>query len=273
MRPPSWGEELAPLLALWYSLIALGPTLLRLAVVVVVGLVLTRVFQRVVRFVAQRVGLDAVCERVGVTSALKALGQARPPSALLARLAGLVGLALVLFTAADVAGLTGLRAMLARLLAYLPNLLVGALMAGAGVFLGQLARRVVFGALSRNPQLEAPEAISRAVEWLILIVALAMAAQQLGLEIALIHNMILIVVAGALIAVAITLALGALPMARQLIARYYVTRQLQLGDALEVLGQRGTLAQFAPTGIVMETSEGRLVVPYALLVESVVKRR
>jgi peptidoglycan/LPS O-acetylase OafA/YrhL len=155
----------------------------------------------------ERVGLDRRAREWGLTSG-RTPAPGRQLSHLVARTAAwfvvLAGLAMAL----DVLGATTPTALGMGLLSFLPRLLAGILVLLVGIGAARfLERSVLIGAV--NQQIQEARYLALAVKWLVLVLAAAMALEQVGVGGGLATLAFGIVLGGVMLAAALAVGLGA----------------------------------------------------------------
>ena len=163
----------------------------------------------------------------------------------------------------EIIGLPVLTDLFGRLAAYLPNIIAAAALIVGGLVAARLVRGSVFraAALMRlEHQAESLAGLSQAV---ILAVASVMALEQLGLEGRVLELILAITVGSALAAVGLAFALGARTAVANIVAARYVSQLLRVGQQIRIDEIRGTVAQITSTAVVVDTDEGKVVVPAA----------
>ena len=68
------------------------------------------------------------------------------------------------------------------------------------------------------------------------------------------------------------IALGALPIMRQLVARHYLRGMVQVGDRVAVAQHEGVLQAFGATGLVLRNDHGTVLLPYDWSLRSDMRR-
>lgn len=169
---------------------------------------------------------------------------------------------LIFFVAAatQVLGLNVFTAWLAGVVNYLPTLLVGVLIIITGFMLSRLARDVV-EATSAIASAKQRELFGRAVQAVILVTALLVGADQIGIEI----TFLVIIAAttgGTIVAsVALALSLGARTYVANVIGSHHLRQTFLVGQTVKVAGFEGRILELTPVSLVLETSEGRVTLP------------
>lgn len=238
------GEQLPGILAAT-TLVLLGwlaAWLLRLAT--------QRVTARVARLVSNR----------SIRNEIRSSGVETFAPKLVGAFAYWVVLLFFLAAAAEVVGLTVVTAGVSRLARYLPQLLAAALVVLVGLVLGNLTRRGVASAATSSG-LAHGELVGRALRVVILLVAGIVALDQVGIDSRILDVLILIVAGTLLGGAALAFGLGARRVVGNLLAVHYLTQTYRTGQTIRVGGFEGRILEFTSTGVVLQTTEGQVLVP------------
>lgn len=160
--------------------------------------------------------------------------------------------------AAGVLGLSVFSDWIDALLRMLPALLAAALVLFTGVVGATLLRNLVTRAARR---LEYRAALGYATQGLVLALAAVIALDLIGLDVSflmLLAGVVLGAVAGAL---ALAFGLGARTTVGNLLGARYLRRHVHLGDELRIGDIEGRVVELSVQDVVLETEEGRTVVP------------
>ena len=109
--------------------------------------------------------------------------------------------------------------------------------------------------------MEHPEFVSKLVYYAILAISVAMAAEQIGLQVTLISTLIAIVAAAAAFGLALSLALGSKTVFSNLLAKHYAQRMFRPGDVIQVGELRGTVLRYGPLIVWLECDGDAVSVP------------
>lgn len=157
---------------------------------------------------------DALCERVGLTSALARAGIARPASHAVGRLSFWVVFLLFAFMGIDALDLPTTANLVSVMLAFLPNILAAALLLLFGVLLANfMAEAALIAAV--NAQIQEARLIANLIRWGILLFTAAMVLTQLGIAKEIVIAAFSITFGGIVLALAIALGLGGRHIARE----------------------------------------------------------
>ena len=177
-------------------------------------------------------------------------------------------LVLLFFIAAatNILGLAMFAGWLDRLVAYLPKIVSGVFIIVAGVVVGNIARdgvHATFGSVSETQRSYMARGAQIATLTLLAIVGF----EQIGVDVTVITTILGITVACLLGGLAIAFSLGARVYVSNLIGAHYLGRDFRIGERVRIGGIEGTIVEFTPVAVILETAEGRLNVPARLFSE------
>lgn len=165
-------------------------------------------------------------------------------------------------------GIDGISSVLEAMLRFLPKFIIGVAIIGAGYLLGLLLRELV-ARLDDDPDLDALP--PRLVHGAVVLVAVVMGLQHMGVDISFVARLLLVVVTVLLGGMALAFALGARQHAANLIAQAEMQRY-SVGESIRIAGKEGTIVSMHRTGLDLATREGVVAIPAALFSSEVVVR-
>lgn len=213
------------------KVVYLGPRLLAALLLFAGGWVIAVLLRGLVRRALRMWGFDARCERSGMAQLLRRGEIRRAPSEVLAALLyGAVLLSAAVFSL-NALELPLLDRLIAEFFLYLPKVAVALVVLAAGYLLANFTARAAL-LLAVNEELPSPRLISAVVRFLVVVLACAMALEQLDIA----RNTVTIAFAiafGALmLALALAFGLGGRDLAKELLAR-------GMGESTKGSGDRG----------------------------------
>ena len=252
-----------------------APTVAFLLVIVIAGLLLARALAKLARWAVDRMGLEAFAEKLGVSRLLYASGVRIGLAQVIGKVAWWTVMGATLVVASEVAGLDGVSDAIGRVVGYLPQLLIAAVILLAGARVAEWARAMLLRSTRESGGvLDSPKSVAQIVYYAIIVVSVTFAADQLGLETALINSLILMVVAATAFGMALALALAARVSLGGVIARFYAAQLYRPGDRVQVLDAdvEGVVLRYSATSMVVQIDAGdEMLVPCARVLQSVVK--
>lgn len=169
---------------------------------------------------------------------------------------------IVFFAAAamNVLGLDAFSSWLKDLMAYLPTLVAGLVIILAGVLLSGLGRDLTVTALATMPESQRVQ-VGRLVQGAILVTAVVMGADQIGIEITFLIVLAAVTTSAVIGGVALAVSLGARSYIANLIGAHYLRHAFEPGQRVRIGGTEGTILELTAVSLVLETDHGRATIP------------
>jgi len=253
-----------PVQGLVNSFVAALPTMLTFLAVVVVGLVVAPIAARIARAIVRGSGLETLFERVGAPKLLYRVGYKKSTATLVGSIARILVYLFTALIAADIAGLSQISKGLDALVAYLPHLAAAVIFLMAGVWAADMIRGVV----SNVAKKQQGQLIGTVLYYGVIAITVALVADQLGLETALINQIIILIVAGGVFAAALALGLSARTVLSNLLARNYVAQLYPRGDSVRIDDIEGIVKGHSPTALVIIDGEDIYNIPYVRFMQT-----
>ena len=241
-------------------MLAAAPRAALVVAVLLVGLILSSVARRVVRWLTQKTGLESFAEKIGVAKPLYAIGARGGIAELLGRIAWFAGLLLTLSAVADLLELAAVSSVTALTVKFLPRLLAAAAILLGGMAVAAFVRNLLRAVGEKRDDVDAPDFVAQLAYYVIVIVAVTLAADQAGLQTGIVESLILIAVGVSLAGVALAFALGARDTFRNLTTRHYYEKMVRPGDRVRVGDHEGVVVEYSPIAIILSTGRGKRVV-------------
>lgn len=179
-----------------------------------------------------------------------------------ASLLGLFGLAIVAHLLDPVATERGLRDLGTGLVAALPAAVVGLLLLVVGLLVAAATRAVVHRVVTRF-QPAVADLVAGALYWVIVVVTLLTAAEQLGIETGLVQRFVVLVAGGVVIAAALALGLGLRTLVEGVAAGRHVGDIVAVGDEVEVGAHTGEVVRLGSGSVRIDVGPRRVEIPNA----------
>jgi small-conductance mechanosensitive channel len=160
----------------------------------------------------------------------------------------------------------------AQVLRFLPRLGVALVILWVAAVVASLLRQVIEASLTSIQVAQAP-VIGRIAYWVILGLAILMAADQLGVETGVLQTALFMLLLIAGVAVAIAVGLGGRALAGNVIAGRYVDDRFAIGERIEVDDWKGTIVEVGLASVTISDSQGELIeIPHGYLLSRPVRR-
>jgi small-conductance mechanosensitive channel len=245
------------------------PNFITAIFLILVGWVLARMMRALTMRAAMLI--DTMLPRLGLPGNVSRLRTARG-SAVAAGMMFWVVLLFFITAATQVLGLQAFTDWLAKLIEYLPTLVAGLLIIAAGWLMSGFAADLV-QATAKGLELRQRDVLARIVRISILVGAILVGADQIGIRItflAIFVGAVAVTVGGGL---ALAVGLGAREHVANLIAAHQIRQAFIVGQTLRIGEHEGQLLEVTATGVVIETDEGRVLLPARLFTEQPVTVR
>jgi hypothetical protein len=217
----SWQEALvASWSQVWTSFLTILPTILGAIVVFAIGLLLAYWAKRLVEQLLKAVRLQKLSESSGVDEYLKKADIKLDLADLVALIVEWLIILVFFLAVVDILGLTVVSAVLAQVLAFIPNILAAALIFAAGYLVAGLADGIVRGALASIDH-DIAKPIGKVARWLVLLMAFFAAVNQLRIAQNLIATFFQGLTYTVVLVVGLSLGLGAKDLVSEILNDWY----------------------------------------------------
>jgi Mechanosensitive ion channel, conserved TM helix len=194
------------------------PHLVAMIVVLILGVLIGWAVKTTVSRVLVTAKFDQYSGRVGLSQALTKGGVRETPAHWVGRIAYWVIVLVFLMLGLEVLNLSPVDQFVAQVFSYLPHMLIAVVILIVGFLLGNFfARATLIAAV--NAQIQEARFLARAVRIAIILLAMAMAFEQLGIAKTVIVATFSITLGGVVLALAIAFGLGARDSAKDFIEK------------------------------------------------------
>jgi small-conductance mechanosensitive channel len=160
----------------------------------------------------------------------------------------------------------------AQVLRFLPRLGVALVILWVGAVAAGLLGQVAEASL-RGVGVPRAGLLGRVVYWVVLGLAVLMAADQLGVETGVLQAALFLLLLTAGVTVAIAVGLGGRALAGNVIAGRYVDDRFTVGERIEVDDWKGTIVEVGLASVTISDAQGELVeIPHGYLLTRPVRR-
>ncbi len=161
------------------QVIAFIPTLISAFVILVIGLLITKLVHYLVIRLFKELKIDKIADNTGLSGVLKKGGIKASFSDLIGSLIYAVFTIIFVLVMVKAVGLTGITDAIDRILAYIPSVLIAVLILTLGHVLAKFVSTLVH-MVAGMMDLPKPKLLEQVSRWAILIYAITLTAEQLG---------------------------------------------------------------------------------------------
>jgi small-conductance mechanosensitive channel len=167
---------------------------------------------------------------------------------------------LTFFVMSDILKFTLITTGIENLLQYSPNLIAAGLTVFIAFIVGKFLANLI-SSLGTKVGISYGNTLGRIIQYGVVAVAIIIAIDQIGIEIAFFINIIDITLAALLFGVALAFGLGARTSISNILATFYVRKMYKEGDMIKIGDIEGTITKIDATAVVIDTEQGRCNVP------------
>jgi hypothetical protein len=183
------------------------PVLLGALIILIIGWIVAKAIKRIVDGLLKVIRFDAMADKAGISRVLEKGDLKISASQLVSGLVYWLIMIMVLVMAVDALGLPKASDILASLFAYIPKVIAALLVLIVAMFLASLVSGIVRVAAG-NANLPKPEMFAGVSRWAIIIFAVTISLEQLGIASLLVTATFNIILGGVCLALAIAFGLG-----------------------------------------------------------------
>jgi small-conductance mechanosensitive channel len=237
--------------------IAFLPNILTALALVLVGWALARILRGVCERIT-RAGLGRLAKSMAMRRGLESTGLSNTAPAVIGRVVFWVVWLFFIAGALEKLELAVVRDFLSNLAYYLPRVLLGILVVFVGILAGNLANHALVTSTARGGVRYA-QLVGRVVQGAILMVAIIVAADQIGIQSTLLMVTVAIILGTTMGGAALAFGLGSGPTVSNIIASYYLQKSYRVGQQVQIGDIRGRILEISPTAVVLDGEGGKRV--------------
>lgn len=242
------------------QIIAFVPTIILAILLLGLGYLLGRVVSiATIRFL-QLIGFDRLLSRTAVQTLLERSGTKQKVSEILGMIGFWIIFLVFLIKASDTLGLTMVSDALTGLANYIPNIGIAVLILILGLMAANFVRELItMTCISAG--ITHGTMVAQAVYVAVVLLIIVTAIDALGIDTELLNSTIVILLAGLIGGAALSFGLGSRNAVANLIAAHYLSPVVRIGMMVKVGETQGTIVAVTPISVVVETREGRVIIP------------
>ncbi|MGA2916760.1 MAG: hypothetical protein ABSE89_12110 [Sedimentisphaerales bacterium] len=196
-----------PVTKMLTRIMAYLPVLLGALVILIVGWIVAKAIERLVNWLLKTVRFDTLADKAGISEILMKGDLKSSAREVVSRIVYWLVIIMVLVMTVDALGLPKTSDILETLFAYVPKVISALLVLIVAMFLASFVSGIVRTAAG-NANLPKPEILAGISRWAILIFAVTIALEQLGIAPLLVATTFNIILGGIVLALALAFGLG-----------------------------------------------------------------
>lgn len=248
------------------------PKLLTTIIILLVGWFISRFLSTLIKRLAERIGLDNILDRIGITDFLKRAEIESSGGDILALIIFWTIFLNFLLIGLETLGLQAAVDPLRDIIGFLPRLVGALIMLVLGAMVAQFLGRTASAAMA-SMGVEFHQQVGQIVNSLILVMVIIVILQQLGLDASIMINIVTSVIVLTVAGFALAFGFGGQNVARNVLAGYYAREHFDLGDTVIIEGEEGTLEDIGTLNSQIHLGDRQLIIPNTRLTDEVVAKR
>lgn len=249
------------------QIIAYLPTVILALLLLGLGYVLAKVVSIVVTRLLQLMGFDRLLSRTAMQTLLERSGTKQKSSEILGMIGFWIIFLVFLIKASDTLSLTMVSDALTGIAYYIPKIGIAVLVLILGLIAANFVRELITMTCS-SAGITHGTMVAQAVYVAVVLLIVVTAIDALGIDTALLNNTIVILLAGLIGGAALSFGLGSRAAVANLIAAHYLGSVVRVGMTVKIGENQGTVVAVTPISVVLETREGRVIVPASQFTEA-----
>ena len=248
------------------------PKLIGALIILVIGWIVAKVIQKIIEVVGKKIGLDTLAEKQGLERMLSSAGLKGGFTVVASKAVYFAILLYFAKTAADYTALPMLKDPVNGIVNLLPKFITATLIAAVGYFVADLVRNLTRKSCERL-DLDYGNTLSHLLFAFIMVLVLIIAVGELGVDTKLIHDTVVIILAGIALAIGLALGLGLRPLAHAIVSGVYARDLFKPGATLEMDGRVLKVASVGPLNTRLEDNGSFIVISNSSLISEKVQGR
>ncbi|MBA3890789.1 MAG: hypothetical protein H0X64_09665 [Gemmatimonadaceae bacterium] len=205
------------------------PALLGALIIVFAGYLLAKVLEKIVERFLRKIRFNQLMERGGVMQAVERSGSQLNPVKVLANLVFWLVMFAVILIAANALGLESLASVFSDLVGYVPDVIAAIVIILVGLVLGNFVGGLIAASVGA---LQGGRALARIGKTGVIVLAIFMALQQLGIATDIVTTAFAILFGAIALALALSFGLGTRELAGEVTREWYEKYRRERDDAV-----------------------------------------
>jgi small-conductance mechanosensitive channel len=252
----------------WASILSVLPNVIGALVIMLIGWLIAIFIKKMSVSMLAKMGFDRLSNESGVLSMMDNAGITQKPSNIVGKIFFWLILFLFMVPAADTLDFKDLVLLIKSIISYLPKLMIAITV----LVLGAMFAKFIRDTVANNrvfSNISAGGSIANTLYFVILASIVLMALEQLNINTQLLYSILLIVLSGTVLALAISVGLGAKEVAKNILTGSYARESFTPGSIVEIGELQGEIISVGAVNTLLKLSESdSLSIPNETLFKS-----
>jgi small-conductance mechanosensitive channel len=234
------------------------PNLIGALAIFLIGLLIARLIRALVPRLIKK--LPAIIPNQRIRNRVLNYIDEKPISKVLAGILYWILIFFFLTIATETLGLPVVTTWLSGIVGYLPKILSAFLIGAIGVMGGMILRDLTATTAS-SAGIEYGNILGKLVQISVILVTILIGMDQIGIDITLLVNVVVITLAALLLGGALAFGLGAKTSVSNILASYYLQKVYRVGDEIQIGDKKGRIIEISPLAVILDSAEGQTCIP------------
>ncbi|MEM8585822.1 MAG: mechanosensitive ion channel domain-containing protein [Bacteroidota bacterium] len=253
------------LLAQLRALLDVIPSLLKAAVILLIGYLVARLIARGIKAGLQKLKADKLADRINDVEFIQRSGIELKISTLLSKIVYYFMMIIVIMTSVEALGMNMVSVMMADLIKYIPQAVTAFVVLLVGIFAADFVKKIVL-ATCKSLNIAASNLIANVVFYFIFLNIVLISLRQANLQTAFMESNISIILAGIAAAFSIGYGLASRDIMGNLLSAFYNRGRIEIGDEITIDGKRGRIIAMNNNSLTLRSEEDtEVIVPFRKL--------
>jgi len=248
------------------------PGIIGALVLLLVGYFIAKIIARIIRKALQMAKVDTLADKLQDIELVSKSGLNIVPSAIISKVVYYMVFLAFVIASASALGVEEISTLINQLVAYIPKLLVAAVILAIGLWFANFIKDILKTALD-SMGVSGSGIISNIVFYFLFINIALSALGQAGIDMSFLNNNLTMILGGAVLAFAIGYGFASRDVMANLLGGLYGRNKFQKGDVIRVNDTKGQVVDMDATSLTLQSENNtRVVIPLGQLSGSSVEK-
>lgn len=242
------------------QLLEMLPKLAIALLILLVTWIMAKVVSGILKRILASTPIDSMASKLNDIDIVKQTNIKIVPSAVLSKILYYLILLFGTVAATDVLAMQAISDLVTNIIAFIPQLLVAAIVLMIGVFIADFVKDMIT-TVCTSLGIPSAKMIGGFVFWFIFLTALVSAMGQAGIETEFIMSNLSLLLGGGVFAFALGYGIASRDMMANFLASFYSKDKVNIGDNITIDGVTGEVVDMDNNSIMLQTSDRRIFIP------------
>lgn len=240
------------------------PRLIFAIIILLIGYIIARIIAYATGKILEKIGLNKVGDKLNEISIVKQLRTEIKLSVIVSKVLYYFILLAFVTDATRTLGISALTSLVEKLVNWVPQLIVAAIMLQIGILVADVIKKAVIS-ICKSFSIASGKLIGNIVFSFFLIITLISSLAQAGINTTLLESTFNLVIGGIVMAFAVGYGLASKDILSNILSSFYSKSNYKEGQTIEIDGVIGEIIAVDNTSITLQTEDSQTIFPLHLL--------